>query len=989
MSRKLRFFFLLLTATSVVIFSVVGTTTAYADGGTATDPPATQAPVNTTQTSDASVVATNPPATESPVSTTPASDTSSVTTNPPATEAPVGTTTPMPAATEPPATESVVSTSTAAPDSTAVATEPTSAPTESSTAVSPTATTAITQQPSSTATATTSSSSASTAQLPSNTTVTVLDSAGSTVPLATQNAANAIATTSDPIWCPAGQSPTPGANGCTSTFTSFNALLTYLKANETDVVYQQAGTIYIQMGNYTGGESNVNFNSYGFNNLNKYNLTIQGGWDTTSNTINNSVGTSLNASISIGTSGNPWAGSLTFNDIQIQNISNNNGLTAYSQSDINLSNVQISNISNGNGATLSSSNGNVTISGGQFNNAKTGADITAGGDVTVQNNAQFKNNKKAGAVIRAGGNVYISDSTFSNNGVNYTKNGDGQGLNVTSNGNVSLFSIYANENHAYGANIQAAGTVFVGNSFFSGNTGYKYSSCGGGSISGGYGLQIITTDTISMDSVTASNNYLYGASLTGSDISISNSTFDKNGSSTSKNGSGYGLNIVSGQTVSLYGIEANNNQSYGANVQANSAVAIGNSFFSGNQGYTYSYCGGNKVSGYGLKVVTAGSIAVNSTIASDNYLFGASLQGFDVAVSSSTFDNNGSGPGNNAVGHGLDVVSGSIVSLVSVEANSNQLYGANIKADGTVSISNSFFSGNEAYTFSCHGLTPYTGYGLQIVTPAAIALDGVTASNNYLYGASLTGADAAVSFSTFDNNGSGSNKNPVGQGLKINSSGNVSLYEVEANNNQTFGAKINATGSVSVTSSFFSGNEGYTYSPCAGKTAYGTGLEITTTGFINLDQVTAQNNGYFGAKLINQTDVTVQDSTFDNNGTQGSTSGLYIQTSGQVTLDNVTATNNSLDGVDVRGNCTNNVLVIDGTYANNNLYGLKIVGATLTLNGTPVFFNNPAGNIFVNPNCPTSSGGSNHNHGYSGGGCGCSKSSDMRMHFDRFARYAR
>ncbi len=1014
MSRKIRLFFLLLTAASVVIFSAVGTTAAYADdgtptnspstatahssatqppvnttpapdaGGAATNPPATDPPVSTTPASGTGPAATNPPATDPPVSTTPASGTDPAATNPPATQVPVDTTTPVPAATEPPATEPVVSTATAVPDSTATAAKPTSAPTESGTAM-PAATAAATQQPSSTETAAIPSS--STAQLPSNTTVTVLDAAGSTVPLVTQNAANAIATTSDPIWCPAGQSPTPGANGCTATFTSFNALLTYLKANETNAAYQQAGTIYVQMGNYTGGESNINLNSYGFNNLNKYNLTIQGGWDTTTNTINNSVGTSLNASINIGSSGNPWTGSLSFNDIQIQNISNGNGLTAYSQSDINLSNVQVSNISNGNGATLSSSGGNVTISGGQFNNANTGAVITAGGDVTIKDNAQFKNNKKAGAVIQAGGNVDISNSTFSDNGVNYTKNGDGQGLNVTSSGNVSLFSVYANANHAYGANIQAAGIVFVGNSFFSGNTGYKYSSCGGGSISGGYGLQIVTSDSVAVDSVTASNNYLYGASLTGSNISVTNSVFDQNGSSASKSGSGYGLNIASTQTVSLYNVEANSNQSHGANIQATGNVAIGNSFFSGNQGYTYSYCGGGKASGYGLKVVTGGPISVDSTVASNNYLFGASLQGSDIRVSNSTFDNNGSQPGSKATGHGLDITSSNTVALVNVETNSNQLYGTNIKAAADVSISSSFFSGNEAYTYSCHGLTPYTGYGLQVVTPGVISLDGVTASNNYLYGASLTGANTTVSFSTFDNNGSGSIKNPVGQGLKINSSGNVSLYAVEANNNQVFGAKIKATGNVSVASSFFSGNEGYRYSPCAGKTAYGIGLEITSTDFIYLDQVTAQDNGSIGTKLINQAYVTVQDSTFDNNGTQGHASGLYIKTSGQVTLDNVTATNNSLDGVDVRGNCTNNVLVIDGTYANNNRYGLKIVGATLTLNGSPIFFNNPAGNIFVNPNCPTSSGGGDHGHGHGHGGCGCSKSSDMR--YERFARYAR
>ena len=68
-------------------------------------------------------------------------------------------------------------------------------------------------------------SSPSWTDVPNNTTVTVLNSAGESQPLTTQGAADAIASTSDPIWCPAGQSPIPGVNGCTQTFPSFGALL--------------------------------------------------------------------------------------------------------------------------------------------------------------------------------------------------------------------------------------------------------------------------------------------------------------------------------------------------------------------------------------------------------------------------------------------------------------------------------------------------------------------------------------------------------------------------------------------------------------------------------------------------------------------------------------------------------------------------------------------------------------------------------------------
>src|SRR5574341_1910278 len=75
--------------------------------------------------------------------------------------------------------------------------------------------------------------------VPENTSVAVLDVAGRPQPLATQAAAVAIATTNDPIWCPAGQ--LPGGSGCTAPYGSFTELLNALAGNP---AFQGAGTIY-------------------------------------------------------------------------------------------------------------------------------------------------------------------------------------------------------------------------------------------------------------------------------------------------------------------------------------------------------------------------------------------------------------------------------------------------------------------------------------------------------------------------------------------------------------------------------------------------------------------------------------------------------------------------------------------------------------------------------------------------------------------------
>jgi hypothetical protein len=764
--------------------------------------------------------------------------------------------------------------------------------------------------------------------VPRGTQVTVTNFQGHKIPLGSENAANAINSSDDPIWCPTGQSPAPGSGGCTAPFNSFNKLLSYLKTNQASATYQQAGTIYVEMGNYGGGEASINFNSFGLTSLSNYDLTIQGGWNTSNNTIDTSVGTAFNIPLSIGSSANPWAGSITLNDIQIQNVNNATALTVYSQSNVTLSDVKI-------------------------NNNSTGATINAGGETTI-NSSQFNHNKHAGAVINTGG-VNISNSSFSNNGSNYSYNGDGNGLSITSNTNVSLVSVTANQNLAFGANVQANGSVFISSSFFSGNVGYSSSGCGGyknSSSSGGYGLQVVTVGTIFIDSTTASNNPLYGATLSGSDVAVSNSVFDSNGTNSAKDSSGEGLQINASDAVSLYNVEADKNKAFGANIQAGSNVSVQNSFFSGNVGYSGSGCGGyggyseyGSSGGYGLQVVTVASIYVDSTTASNNPLYGASLSGSGVVVTNSVFDSNGTNSSKNSNG-GLQINASSGVSLFNIEADNNQSFGANIQGGSDVSIGNSYFSGNVGYSSSgCGGYSnsgSSGGYGLEVVAPGTISLYQVTASKNSSLGASLNGANVVANNSTFDNNGSGNSKNANGQGLQVVSSGNTSLFNVEADNNQVVGANIQAGGTVYISNSFFSGNATYTYSPCKGGSATGNGLLVTATQDITLSQVTASGNGSTNAVLNGSSDVSVADSIFDNS-TSGN--GITINVLGQVTLQNVTADGNNRTGAYIKGNCTTNINVIDGDYSNNNVNGLGYVNAILNLSGSPTFTGNGAGNI--------------------------------------------
>jgi len=518
--------------------------------------------------------------------------------------------------------------------------------------------------------------------VPENTSVTVLNADGQPEPLATHDAAAAIASTTDPIWCPQGQPPVPGANGCTTSFTSFNDLLTFLSGN---AAFQGAGTIYVEQGAYAGGESSIDFNSYNLSNISSSDLTVQGGWDTTANPVDPATASTSNFSVPIliGSSTNPWGGSLTINNLVITNAIQN-GLTLYSQNNINVSNVEITN----------------TVTGA-------GAELDAGRDVTITN-SKFLRNNTAGSIIRAGGNVAIANSEFSNT---FNQRRQVKGLDITSGGSVSLFNVLVVGNRRVGANINALGRVTIGSSVFSETNALN------GGVFYGYGLQVVTPDAIDLAGVTANNNFLWGASLdAGGDVAILDSIFNANSTSSPTFIDDTGLIITSDGNVALNNVTANDNRLIGAAIDAAGTVSINNSTFSNNQGVTVDAGGTTTIHGLGLMVVSLNSIFVNNVTASNNSLFGAHLEaGGEVAVNNSVFSSNGSG---------LEMISAGNASLANTILDGNQTFGASIQAGPHVFL--------DLLTATNNGTD-----GVQ-VTAACTHLNGGTYSGNNQYGLNLT-----------------------------------------------------------------------------------------------------------------------------------------------------------------------------------------------------------------------------------------------------------
>lgn len=678
MSGKTRSSLLSLAIIAVLIFGAFSPSIAYAQDGT---PPPDSPPTEASGGSgEGTSEATSPPAEETPAP--------EEATSPPEEAAAEPTSVPEETATEP-AGEGEAATEEA------VEPQPTEAPVVEEAAPAPE--TSVLEE------------------IPDNTVVTVLDAEGQAQPLATQEAAEAIAE-NDPIWCPQGQAPTPGANGCTPSFNSIKALLTYMSGNAS---YSGAGTIYIQEGVYvSGGQNDFNAPEYDLSNIRNSDLTVQGGWNPTTNTLDGM--STFRIPFLIGTESNPWGGALTLNNITIDK-SEGTGLVLHSVGDISLSNVTVSN-AHDNGS---------------------GAELNAGGNVNI-NNSNFHRNQKAGAVVRAAGDVAIINSSFSNPTAGRAQD---VGLDIENGGTVSLFNITANNNREAGATINSSGRVSISTGFFSGTKAFV----GTGPASGfkGYGLTIVTLDAIDLLSVTANDNFLWGADLTaGGDVAIADSIFNANTTADPHFIDDTGLLIKSGGFVSLNNVHADDNRLIGATITATGDVSINSSTFDRNNGVTFNGAAPT-FHGYGLHVnSTAGNISINMVSASNNTLFGAHLVAAgDVSVSESQFNNQTSGSATEQIGRGLEIVSGGNVFLSGVTLDGNQTFGADIQVTGTGS--NIFLSSITATNNGTDGVTAETSCG-------TVFLVNGNYSNNGGYGLSILNSVLNQTGSpVFANNGAG------------------------------------------------------------------------------------------------------------------------------------------------------------------------------------------------------------------------------------------
>jgi len=278
---------------------------------------------------------------------------------------------------------------------------------------------------------------------------------------------------------------------------------------------------------------------------------------------------------------------------------------------------------------------------------------------------------------------------------------------------------------------------------------------------------------------------------------------------------------------------------------------------------------------YGLYVASKGDITLTNVAADGNGYSGAQL---DNTFGSGNVAINGSANSfsDNMGLYGLDVASKGAITLTNVTADGNRTSGATLdntsgSSDVTINGTSNSFSDNTG------------SYGLAVASKGAVTLTNVTADGNRTSGATLDNTSGSGDMTI--NGTANSFSNNIETGLTINSYGDVNLSGVTANGNRHAGAQVGGSpafiaGDVTISDSTFNANR--------------DGLDVEAVGSITITNVTADSNGSFGAGLIGDVFVTINGSgnSFSGNGD----SGVVVGSINSITLTNVTANSNGLGG---------------------------------------------------------------------------------------------
>ena len=420
--------------------------------------------------------------------------------------------------------------------------------------------------------------------------------------------------------------------------------------------------------------------------------------------------------------------------------------------------------------------------------------------------------------------------------------------------------------------------------------------------------------------------------------------------------------------VNVDSVKSDNNAENGLyldNRNGSGGVTVTNSEFSHNDsGTPGSYWAGVDIRSYGL-------VTFNGVSASDNYGTGATISAAKgITIKNSIFSDN---VGVSSQGNGLyfnETTLNNHILLENVRADNNDVYGIylinagkvtlkNVAADanGLIDDYNGVYINNNAGTGTVTIFNSTSsnngGSGFEVESHRNIIINGITALDNDLFGVYLDNCDyvsatggclgnGSVTISgklpnISNDNGSGVN----GSGFTILSSGNIILSNFQADGNidgvYIGNAYTGRSGTVTLN---------VTYVPPAGEwvnSASGNGhygIYIHSYGNITVDKCVAEQNGYAGANINNDTGpaiktITIKNSSFSMN----ANFGLIVSSKGNITLQDVDAHDNGIRGI------STNVSTGTGSY---RIFGTKGTICDFSGNGETGIYINWSGTMTLN-----------------------------------------
>ncbi|HUH97977.1 MAG TPA: right-handed parallel beta-helix repeat-containing protein, partial [Anaerolineales bacterium] len=682
------------------------------------------------------------------------------------------------------------------------------------------------------------------------------------------------------------------------------------------------------------------------------------------------------------------------------------GLYISSGGAIKASNLIASSNSHGFGANMDNSSAaspqSITLTGNNLfkYNYDTGLNVSSKGQITLNNITASYNSAGEGAFIAnyygAGGVTLTGGNTFNGN--------YGSGLEVDSHGALALSNITANDN---GLIADSGFGVYLGNS---GGTAKPVTLSGLNTMDHNYGngLEVDSNGAVTLNSLTISDTvHGYGAYIdncqwtpsacTGSGAVTLNGANAFNGNYVS------GINISSNGAITLNNVTANGNgmgssPGYGALLD-NSQAAKQPVTVSGANSFNNNYSSG-------LDVTSKGAIKVNGTTADSNAITGAGY-GYGLELDNCIWVTSAC------------TGSGSVNLTGTNEMDANYYSGLNISTAGAVTINNLTANNSVAgtgFSLNLPGVQNITltgtnvfndnhYNGLDLATLGQITLNNVTANGNG-NGTSGVGAELNNASGTKDVILTGVNvfNSNHGDGLDIDSLGNIKLNSLTANNNGVglsigFGVSVDDSGWNSL---IYTGTGAVTLSGTSTFTGnYNYGFIATSVHAIKVNNITATDNGIagtygLGVNLDNSNASTPQAVTLSGTNTFNHNygGGLHVLSKGTITAGSLIASDNTHGaGVELDNNygattSTAGVTLSGASLFNNNYYtGLKVssYGAisintssltadcnglsgncTVGVSGFGIYLDN-SGNTSSTPPSITLKGTNNLNSNYSGG----------------------